>query len=371
MTTATPPDQCQPLSESAPRVNRELFSPNLRVEFVDPLCDPDWDRLVTSHPDFTFFHTSAWAKVLCDSYRHKPFYLYFSQQGESVALLPLMEVRSPFTGRRGVCLPFSDFCEPLLFGHGSEHVIDKLSELAQERNWKYFEVRGGRTLQAPAAATAVFYEHKLDLRSGAADLRKGFLSSTRRAINKAERSELRVEVSTTREAMLAFYRLHVQTRKRHGLPPQPISFFLNIHENITKTGLGFVVLAYRGSCAVAAAVFLHFGKKAIYKYGASDKRFQEYRGNNLVMWEGIRFLAQNDAETLHFGRTSLDNDGLSQFKLSWGTQEELIEYFRFDPVRSAWITARGNASKFHNKLFARFPLALNSLVGAMVYPHLD
>ena len=26
-----------------------------------------------------------------------------------------MEVRSPFTGRRGVCLPFSDACEPLIF----------------------------------------------------------------------------------------------------------------------------------------------------------------------------------------------------------------------------------------------------------------
>src|SRR2546428_2783250 len=130
MTTVAPPDQRQTLDASAPRVNCELSSPNLQVKFVDPVCDSDWDRLVRSHPDFSFFHTSAWAKVLCDSYRHKPLYLYFSQQGESVALLPLMEVRSPFTGRRGVCLPFSDFCEPLLFnGHGSEPVIDKLSEL--------------------------------------------------------------------------------------------------------------------------------------------------------------------------------------------------------------------------------------------------
>src|SRR5713101_3884885 len=150
----------------------------IEVKTLDPLSDSDWDRLVLSHPDCNFFHSAAWAKVLGKTYRHKPIYLHFSRQGESVALLPLMEVRSPFTGRRGVCLPFSDFCEPLLFnGHGSEHVIDKLSELAQERNWKYFEVRGGRTLQAPASATAVFYGHKLDLRGGAAELRKRFLSS--------------------------------------------------------------------------------------------------------------------------------------------------------------------------------------------------
>ena len=30
-------------------------------------------------------------------------------------LIPLMEIRSSFTGRRGVCLPFSDSCEPLIF----------------------------------------------------------------------------------------------------------------------------------------------------------------------------------------------------------------------------------------------------------------
>ena len=88
---------------------------HLSVEPVNPLAGSDWDHLVRTHPDAGFFHSSAWAKVLAGTYQHQPFYLRFSEEEKTVALLPLFEVASTFTGRRAVCLPFSDFCSPLLF----------------------------------------------------------------------------------------------------------------------------------------------------------------------------------------------------------------------------------------------------------------
>ena len=108
----------------------------------------------------------------------------------------------------------------------------------------------------------------------------------------------------------------VQTRRRHGLPAQPLFFFLNIYEHIIKPGLGFTVLAQRESRTIAAAIFFRFGKNALYKYGASDKRLHEFRANNLAVWHGIQFLARTGAEKLHFGRTDCENDGLRRFKLS-------------------------------------------------------
>src|SRR5271166_3497289 len=108
----------------------------MQIKFIDPLCDADWDRLVVSHPDYSFFHSTSWAKVLCKTYGHEPVYLHCSQGGETVALVPVMEVRSPLTGCRGVCLPFTDFCGPLIFGRGgSAIVVDVLSKLARERKW--------------------------------------------------------------------------------------------------------------------------------------------------------------------------------------------------------------------------------------------
>ena len=81
---------------------------SLRMRVVDPLHEPAWNHVAALHRDAGCFHTSAWARVLHQTYKHRPFYLHFSCGGRLAALVPLMEVRSPFTGRRGVCLPFSD-----------------------------------------------------------------------------------------------------------------------------------------------------------------------------------------------------------------------------------------------------------------------
>ena len=289
-----------------------------------------------------------------------------------MALVPLLEVSSRFTGRRGVCLPFTDLCDPLLFRECHPSTVTRLlCELARNRNWKQFEIRGGNTSARWTNPSVTFYGHTLDLRSGPETLFTRFAGAVRRAIRKAKLCDLDVQISRSEEGMLEFYRLHGRTRRRHGLPPQPESFFLNIHSGIIKPGSGFVVLAKRGSISIAAAVFLHMGKNAVYKFGASDERYQDLRGNNLVMWEAIQFLAQNAFDTLHFGRTSRENGGLRRFKLAWGTVEEPLEYFRFDRATNDWISARHNVSGFHNAIFARLPLALNRLIGAMVYPHLD
>jgi len=182
---------------------------------------------------------------------------------------------------------------------------------------------------------------------------------------------LNVQVATTREAVLQFYRLHVRTRRRHGIPPQPWSFFLNIYREAIKAGHGFVVLAGSSSKFIAAAVFLQFGKNAVYKFGASNTSYQEFRGNNLVMWEAIRFLMQRGCQLLHFGRTDIENEGLRRFKMGWGTEEELIEYFKFDIEKKAWDSSERDGSGFHNKIFRRLPLVLNRFAGSVIYPHLD
>ncbi|PYL36167.1 MAG: hypothetical protein DMF35_01725, partial [Verrucomicrobia bacterium] len=96
-------------------MNNRHFASSIDLRILDPLHDADWDRLVVSHPDGNFFHSAVWAKVLVQTYGHKPFYLAFFRQCQPVALVPIMEIKSPFTGRRGICLPFSDFCCPLIF----------------------------------------------------------------------------------------------------------------------------------------------------------------------------------------------------------------------------------------------------------------
>ena len=124
---------------------------------------------------------------------------------------------------------------------------------------------------------------------------------------------------------------------------------------------------------IAAAVFLQVADSAIYKFGASDERLWQLRANNLVMFRAIQFLAASGAKTLDFGRTALDSPGLRRFKLSWGTEEKVIHYFRFDLESDGWLQGQTRPSgvSIHQAIFRHLPLSLNRFAGTMIYPHID
>jgi hypothetical protein len=324
------------------------------------------------HRDATIFHSTAWARVLVDTYGHHPCYVQMSLNGNLLALVPMMEVQSVLTKSRGICLPFSDYCAPLTFSSfGNELVTQKLQQIARERRWSYFELRSHSIVPGDVPASESYYGHFLDLRVGREALISNFSSSVQRAVRKAQRRGLTVSIQSSREAMDQFYKLHVRTRRNHGVPPQPRYFFINIQRHLLSAGHGFIVLAEFQKTPIAAAMFFRLGRHAVYKFGASDKRLQELRANNLAMFEGIKYLAEQGAETLHFGRTDKENEGLRRFKLSWGATEEEIGYARFEMASGSWKHSRDSRSTLHKRVFRALPASLNRLAGAIIYPHLD
>jgi lipid II:glycine glycyltransferase (peptidoglycan interpeptide bridge formation enzyme) len=367
-----------PLLRALPRVRDDFTDEQnsrarlLDARIVNPLIEREWGEWIDSHPQATVFHSSAWARVLVETYGHLPCYLRICAQGELVALVPLIEVQSLLTKSRGVCLPFTDYCAPLLFNVFSKAaVMDKIRQVARERKWSYFELRGDASVSGEATASESYYGHHLNLRPGGTALFAGFESSVQRAIRKAERSQLSVSVDSTPEAMDSFYRLHGRTRRRHGAPPQPRTFFAHIQQNIINAGLGFIVRVRSGQDVVAAAIFFRHKSNAIYKFGASDERVQGLRANNLAIWKAIEFLAESGVDTLHFGRTAIDNEGLRRFKRSWGAAEEPINYFKFDIATNTWVIPPKRDLQFHKEIFRALPVTINRLAGAMIYPHLD
>src|SRR5688572_31401226 len=110
------------------------------VQVVDPLAVANWDALVMALPGHTFFHSAAWARTLEESYGYKPMYFAKVENGGLRALLPVMEVDSWLTGKRGVSLPFSDMCEGL--GSDVGELFEEAVKVGSGRAWKYLETRG-------------------------------------------------------------------------------------------------------------------------------------------------------------------------------------------------------------------------------------
>jgi CelD/BcsL family acetyltransferase involved in cellulose biosynthesis len=342
-----------------------------RLEVVDPTRSPGWDELLGSHPDTNIFHTAAWARVLSGTYGYLPTYFTAREEGRLIALLPFMEIRSWLTGTRGVSLPFTDECTPILpdgmpFDEAAREVISR----AEFRQWKTIEFRGRARGMGNLPASAEYLTHELDLTPGEEVVFSRFRPNVQRNIRKAEREGISVAPDSTPAGVREFYRLNCMTRREHGLPPQPARFFENLRSDVMEKGFGTLFLARHKGNAVAGAVFLCFAGKAIYKYGASDRRYQVLRPNNLVFREGIRDLCGKGVRTLSFGRTDLHHEGLRQFKLSWGAVERTLEYARYDVTSRVYLsTKKHRATTPWESTVSKLPLPVLRLIGRMAYRH--
>jgi hypothetical protein len=340
------------------------------IQIINPLEHPGWDDLILSHPDYSFFHSSAWAKTLSESYSYKPFYFTVFNQDQILALIPIMEINSFLTGRRGVSLPFTDYCDPIM--NGNFRFNDLLNDVigyGKKCGWKSLELRGRNSLLPLTSPSITYLGHTLNLSDKEDQIFSSFRDSTKRNIKKAMKEGVEVNINHSSESVGDFYKLNCMTRKQHGLPPQPINFFKKIYDHIISRDLGFVILASFQDKPIAGAVFFHFGEKAVYKYGASDLTYQNLRANNLVMWEAIKWYSENGYKSLCFGRTEPENQGLIQFKSGWGTREQQINYYRYDFKEEAFIPGHSTTTGFYNRVFRRMPLPLLNKLGTLLYKH--
>ena len=340
------------------------------LEIVNPLVDPQWDRMLESYSTAAIFHGSAWARVLCENYGYRPTYFVARAGDRLLGLFACMEINSWITGCRGVALPFTDQSDPLVTENtdAGELLVAILNQ-GRERGWKSLVLHGGSNLLSSAAPNLAFYTHSLDLLPHCDRLFQGFKDTVRRHVRQAQRNGVVVEIGRSMGSMDAYYSLHCLTRKKHGIPPQPAEFFHSIQRNLLQRGLGFIAIARTKGKPVAGAVFLHQGTQAYYKFGASDEEDLRLRGNNLVMWESICHLKKEGFAALNFGRTSITNEGLRKYKLGWGTKESTVHYHRFDFRKNRFVADRDQAHGFHNRIFGLMPIPALRLCGRMLYRH--
>lgn len=336
---------------------------------INPIELPNWNELLSNTAGASFFHTSNWARVLSETYNYVPLYFSEIQDNRLSTLIPLMEVKSLLTGKRGVSLPFTDNCPVISDDISSlKKKFDEITGYGKKKQWRYIEFRDQSIGRMEKQHSSSFYSHYLSLGPDEKII-AGFRDSTRRNIKKAEKQGVRVTISDSINSLKSFYNLNRITRKEHGLPPQPYEFFHNLHRHILSQKKGFVVsAAYKGR-DIASAIFFYFMDNAIYKYGASDKNFQHLRANNLVMWEAIKWFCKNHFKGLDLGRTEPENKGLLQFKRGWGTIEGMIYYYKYDLKQDSFIE---EDSKFRTSypVFKKMPLPFLGLVGKLLYRHM-
>jgi CelD/BcsL family acetyltransferase involved in cellulose biosynthesis len=348
-----------------------LASQPYRFERLDPLKDTRWATFVARAPGATVFHHTEWLSLLRRAYRYPiQAWCLVRADGTIAAGLPVALVSSRLTGRRLVCLPFSDHSPPLA-APGDDRAAGALGPALDEARRAAgvpLRVHGPLRAGPPVTVLGRYHHHVLPLQADADAVIRGFRrrSALLRGARRAQREGLRFDRRTDEDALAAFYRLNQLTRRRIGVPVQPRHFILGLR-SLMRRGLGFVAVVRAEGQPVAAAVFLTLGGTLFYKYGASDPAALGRRPNNLLFLEVIRRGCEEGMQRVDFGRTDLDHESLRAFKLAFGAEERMLEYHALGE-RAAGPRGAGGAGRMAPVL-QRSPLFVNRVVGELLYRH--
>jgi lipid II:glycine glycyltransferase (peptidoglycan interpeptide bridge formation enzyme) len=381
------PSSNRKIEEATPRascatVEHHTFEPggetkDRSIHQLSPIEDARWNEFLLRSSEASLFHSSQWLNALRQTYGYKPVVYTTAKPEEKLQNgLVLCEVESPLTGRRLVSVPFSDYCQPLADSHEDLCLLFKsVEEQVSHSGWRYFEVRPltPTGIARPNWQTsAVYLHHQIDLEPDIdAIYRNLHRDSVQRKIRRAERDGLKYAIGTAEPLLDAFFQIMVQTRRRHGVPPQPKKWFRSLVESFGESLQ--IRVAFHGSEPVAAMMTIRHKDTLVYKYGGSDVRYNKMGGMHLLYWNSIQDAKRWGLRTFDLGRTDAHQSGLATFKKRWGATESSLSYSRYSEAGSGFhsfeLAAPNWKMRTANYVFAHTPDALLPILGNLLYRH--
>jgi CelD/BcsL family acetyltransferase involved in cellulose biosynthesis len=330
-----------------------------------PIDDSRWEEFTSSHPDATPFHMPAWASMIADCYRFHAFALVaLDSDGEIVAGIPVITVRSPLGAVKWVSLPFSDHVPLLARADVDERtVFEAMAHHALAGPAKLLEVRAALGTSPDIHPVDAGFIHRLSLPSEPANLHPR--KSHRESRNKAIRLGVNVTLGTEAEDMATFYRLHALTRRRHGVPVQPGRFFKLLQDRFLSRGNGFIATATLDGVPQAAGVYLSHGSTMVAKYHASDPGLPYTGAGHLLEWTAMVHACELGFRTLDVGRTDRGADGLRLYKSGWGATEYPLTYSMVS--RTPPSTRRPTVGEWPKRIIRNSPVWVCRAAGEVLY----
>lgn len=118
------------------------------------------------------------------------------------------------------------------------------------------------------------------------------------------------------------YKLFEGTAHKHGYkkPEFPIEFYYTIFSEM-RNFLRWTV-AKKGQNIIANAIHFIFKDTITWWAGASSTSGLQYRPNNAIVWDAIRWGCVNGYKYYNLGGSPISAAGLQKFKQSWGAIEK-------------------------------------------------
>jgi len=335
-----------------------------------------WNDYVSTNPHASVYHLWEWGDVLNRTYDYRRHYLALQENGNTLGILPLIQIQSFLFGNRLVSLPFCEYGGALLIDYSNKKLIKKSAkmllgyarELPKKLNMDFIEFRQPSELVSsflPSFGFTVLRHYvtfRIDLTQSEQVLWKKLEKPTRRHVKKALKVGIEVE-DVDAKSLCQYYMLYLKTQKRHGSPPHSYDFFKNIYNVFKSKGLLQMLLATYHGKPIAGRMVFCFNRKLYCWNSVLDRKYASLNASNLLLWHVICWGTENGFKILNLGRTRIEDSGVYNFKKGWGGQRINLEDHAFpfrkmqipDPLQRRYI--------FFSKMWSVLPQRLTRKAG--------
>lgn len=349
------------------------------IDLINPAADPRWEAFVAAHPYGSIYHCTGWQAALTSCLKHiKSCCLALTEADDSaiVAALPLFEVRRPFGRTALVSVPYATTCDPLVSDQEQMRVLlEKALALAAARHACRLEVRtlhtGPLLDESLFAKTNHYVQHYIPLHGNADDLFQSLnRTNVRKTIRKAIKCNVSVRSATDSGSRERFLELHQATRKRLGLPLQPAGVFEEFWRQLHPTGAAELLIAEHNQTFVGGLFYLRYGSRVSAEILAYDYSSRQLGANVLLYWKAIEESLLRGFEEFDFGRTSVSNMDLMNFKSHWGANLREMPIYYYPTRRWSQHTCANNpwAYRAMRRLLRRSPWGIYRFVSRVLHP---
>ena len=324
-----------------------------------------WDRFVVENPKGTFFHQTAWKRVIEKTYGYEPLYFYTEQKGQITGIAPAFLVSNWVTGRCLISLPFAVYGGVCASDKESESaLVSHLEYLARELRVQHLDLRN-RTgeIFSRYHANERYSTFTIPIVPDTNQLYNAFPKDIRYMIRKGEKAGLKTRSGL--EQIGVFYDLLSINLRRLGTPAFPCTLFENLIAEYP--GQLDLTVVYSGTKALSGGLSFFFREWMQPYYVGSLDEAKGLAANNFLWWKLIQIAAETGHSTFDFGR-SKNGSGNFDFKKKWKPKIEPLKYQTLLVNRKDVPNFSPNNPKFQTatNVWKKLPLGLTKVLGPRI-----
>lgn len=302
----------------------------MNLKLVEPSDYKKWDVFVINHPYGWVTHLSSWKTILENNFKHVQGYLYalVDHHNDILAGLPIYQVESWFIGKRMVSVPFATICDPLVSDNQQSSLLfDLILKAVGELKINTIEMRA---LNSTSYLDEVsldfekinsFKQHYLILDKSLEELKQSFNKrNVRKRIRQSIKKDLTIRVTKNKADFDKFYHLYLLTKKRLGLPAFPYRFILQLWKLYSPLDQLDLILAEQNKKIVGGLIYFKFRNRVSTEIIAYNETYRNLYLSHFLYWHAIEIAKSEGYEIFDFGKTSIFNEGLMNYKSHWGTK---------------------------------------------------